>query len=530
MNNIRHKTLAVTGALMALAVVIALIGLNGIHSIQGKFDRLGQQAVPAQILLLNVDRDSYQAQLAYERALYASTAEARETAVADFEENVGQTVERFGLYQDVALREAGEESRWQTYNLANAQWAAAGRQLIDRTPVGGSVDLDALAAVQRLYDVARDEVDALGSDIYENVIPEATVDVDDTAQSQTVLLVIALVAGAFVLRVVMKGLRPLQGLAEAAERIAMGDTTVQITATGTDDEVGRLSASFEDVIAYVGEMSMSLEAVANGDLTANPRVRGEHDVLGRSIQALLASLRDVVGGLRSAVEHLGGSSGRLVRMSDQLGQSANDTSIQASTAAAAGQEMHASIREVAHNAAEAVNVSGRAVDLAGRASDMVARLEQSSGEIGAVLGVITTIAAQTNLLALNATIEAARAGDAGRGFAVVADEVKHLATQTTEATDGVRDRVAAIQADTAQAIQSINEVTEIIATISEHMHGIASAVEEQEATTNEIAITIEGVSNTADTTSSVTSQTGSAAGELDQLAQQLDQLISRFTY
>ncbi|MEZ5256879.1 MAG: methyl-accepting chemotaxis protein [Ilumatobacteraceae bacterium] len=326
-------------------------------------------------------------------------------------------------------------------------------------------------------------------------------------------LLAALIAGIIVWRIVTKGLRPLAGIADAAEQVASGDAAVSLEAVTSNDEVGRLTQSFQNLADHVQAVSVSLEAVAAGDLTTDVIPRGERDVLGRSIVALLSSLREVVGEMQDAADQLSSSSGTLVMMSDELGESASNTSAQASTAAAAGQEMHASIREVAHNASEAVTVSGRAVELASDASAMVARLEQSSEEIGAVLGVITSIAEQTNLLALNATIEAARAGEAGRGFAVVADEVKHLATQTTEATEGVRDRVDKIQQDTAQAISSIAEVTTIISSISAHMQGIATAVEEQEVTTNEIAMTIEGVSNTAEATKSVTAATSTAAGD-----------------
>lgn len=531
--SIRHKTLAVTAALMVLAAVIALLGLSGTSSLRATFDELGQRAVPSQILLLNIDRDSYQAQLALEQALVAADGETRTAAEEGFAENVAQTTERFAEYEATALGVDGEADRWEAYYAANAAWVAAADALIAATPVGTAIDPAALADERAAFDVARDMIDALGSDIYEQVIPNTTAEVNDMASSQRtqmlVALVACLIAGGLVLRVVIRGLRPLEKLAQSAERMANGDTSIAVDISEADDEVGRLAGAFHNLTTYVQDLSDSLEAMAAGDLSKSPNVRSDQDTLGRSIQTLLGSLRDVVGGLRQAVIHLSGSSKHLVQMSDELGESATNTSMQATAAAAAGQQMHASIREVAHNAAEAVNVSGHAVELAERASSMVARLEQSSEEIGAVLGVITTIAAQTNLLALNATIEAARAGEAGRGFAVVADEVKHLATQTTEATEGVRDRVGAIQADTAQAISSIAEVAAIISTISEHMHGIASAVEEQEATTNEIAQTIEGVANTADSTMSVTTATGMAATELDRLAHQLDDVISRFS-
>ena len=120
----------------------------------------------------------------------------------------------------------------------------------------------------------------------------------------------------------------------------------------------------------------------------------------------------------------------------------------------------------------------------------ISKLGQSSAEIGQVIKVITSIAQQTNLLALNATIEAARAGEAGKGFAVVANEVKELAKETAKATEDISRKIEAIQGDTNGAVSAISQISQVIGQISDIQTTIASAIEEQSATTNEIGRTL----------------------------------------
>ncbi|MBG0818641.1 methyl-accepting chemotaxis protein [Planomonospora sp. ID82291] len=314
------------------------------------------------------------------------------------------------------------------------------------------------------------------------------------------------------------------------------------------------------IVRPLGAVSRVLDAVAKGDLTQRVEVtsRDEVGAMAVAVNQAGASLREAMEALATSADTLAGSSAELSGVSDRIAASADEASTQAgNVAAAAGQvsqnvqtvsagteEMGASIREIAHNANEGATVASQAVTVATSTNETVAKLGASSAEIGSVIKTITSIAEQTNLLALNATIEAARAGDAGKGFAVVAGEVKDLAQETAKATEDISKRVEAIQADTESAVAAIAEISAIIGRINDYQLTIASAVEEQTATTNEmnrsvteaaqgsadIAANIAALADAAHITAEGVGESRRAAADLAELSTRLHRLVSGFRY
>ena len=310
----------------------------------------------------------------------------------------------------------------------------------------------------------------------------------------------------------------------------------------------------------IATLSTSMAALAEGDLTVPAQVATEDEIgqmagqLHTAQESLRTTLQEVTHTADAAVQ----MSQVLSAASAQVAASSAETSAQAAvvataaeqvsgnvqTVAAGAEQMSASIREIAQNAQEATAVAQTAATTADSTNVTISRLSESSKEIGDVIKTITSIAEQTNLLALNATIEAARAGEAGKGFAVVASEVKDLAAESARAADDVARRVQAIQTDTDSAIGAIGQISEIIGTINNYQLTIASAVEEQTATTNEmsrsaaeaatgsseIAANINGVAAVVEESTAAVAEMDKTIAELGGQAQTLSDEVHVFTF
>ncbi|WP_428567449.1 MAG: methyl-accepting chemotaxis protein [Solidesulfovibrio sp. DCME] len=286
------------------------------------------------------------------------------------------------------------------------------------------------------------------------------------------------------------------------------------------------------------------------------------------IEAQNALMADTAAKAANTSDRMASASQQLSAQIEQANQGAQEQNHRVQETVTAVEEMNATILEVARNAGETATGAQAARDKAREGADLVTQVvaavdgvreaagrlkdnmrglgSQAQG-IGAVLGVISDIADQTNLLALNAAIEAARAGEAGRGFAVVADEVRKLAEKTMHATKEVGEAITGIQRGTAETERmmdqaaaavdqatslaersggSLSEIVTLVESAGDQVRAIATAAEEQSATSEEINRSIESISRIASETADAMAQSAQAVTELAELAQNLSALVA----
>ncbi|NVN90869.1 MAG: methyl-accepting chemotaxis protein [Desulfuromonadales bacterium] len=328
------------------------------------------------------------------------------------------------------------------------------------------------------------------------------------------------------------------------------------------------------IIKPIIECSQKVEELASGegDLTRVVPVTSDDEIgaLATGINRLISKIHDIMTQIAKNAEELDASADNLLINSETMSAEIRDSVVQIDMLATASEEMAATSSDIAHNCVAAaeeskranisantgvqevertISVMARIADKVNKSAASVELLGSRSDQIGEIVSTIEDIADQTNLLALNAAIEAARAGEQGRGFAVVADEVRALAVRTTNATREIGVMIKAIQTETGSAVDIMKEgvqevesgtveagksgkalqdiMSEVSAVVSQ-VNQIATAAEEQTATTSEISKNIQLVTVAVQDTSKGAQLSNDSAKHMATLSHDLKRLVGQF--
>ena len=284
--------------------------------------------------------------------------------------------------------------------------------------------------------------------------------------------------------------RPIGRLVEVMGEISKGHTAVEVPHRDRGDEIGHIAgavADFREAVERSEQMKTSLSDEGRARADKQSRIEAAVHAFDHEIKEVIAELSRAATTLSEAARGQIRDADTASERTRSVADASNRANGNVQTVAAAAEELSASVAEINARVGEATATAQAAVETAEKSSSSVQGLAASAQKIGDVVNLIRSIAEQTNLLALNATIEAARAGDAGRGFAVVASEVKALADQTAKATEEIAQQIIQMQTTARASVDAIEAIGSTIRTIDQITVTVAAAVEEQSASTNEIA-------------------------------------------
>ena len=364
--------------------------------------------------------------------------------------------------------------------------------------------------------------------------------------------------------------KPIREISASARALASGDLAVSIPLNVRRDEVGVLAQSFTLMTDSLRRMAEATDKIAAGDLTVDVQPRSAQDTLGKSFVTMRDGLRRVTGELLESVNILSSAAQQIVATTTQVASGASETATSVSETTTTVEEVRQTaelstrkakhVSESSQKVAQVSQIGKKSVEDSIQAmkriqgqvetiAESVARLSEQSQAIGDIMVTVNDLAEQSNILAVNASIEAAKAGDQGKGFAVVAQEVRSLAEQSKQATAQVRSILNDIQKATAGAVmateqaskateagvklsaqagESVQTLAESIAEAAQAATQIAASSQQQTVGMDQVALAMESIKTASAQNVTGAKQMETAAQNMQDLGQKLKELVGLY--
>ncbi|MGE5673547.1 MAG: methyl-accepting chemotaxis protein [Mycobacterium leprae] len=565
---IGQKVFTVAAILTLLVLVVGGAGYWGAQNMYGSMQELGYKQMQGTVLLLNLDRDGYQAMVGLSMSLTSAPGKERSDDLNFYTSNTKQIGDRWNQYKAL-MGTAIPDKSIKAFEADHDVWIKDANAIADLVKLGDPESMAKAATAfkndDKIYEDMRgnlDDLEKYHDDRIAALQASALKTKGVVANTLIVMVAAALLLGAVLTFFLTRSIvRPLRRLVDALGGITRGDGDLRTRlAANAKDETGEVAREFNQFVSQVhsivtevshltgsvaGESEQLSATSANaadatGDagravakvgesaaFQAQAAAKAAHTIheLQLAVQQIASGAADTAGEVQRAVALLGQVNGVIDRMAQNAGDASADTQ-KAMTTARAGADVVKQTIDGMARIREATGVS------AGKIKD----LEQLSARVGEINQLISGIAQQTNLLALNAAIEAARAGEHGRGFAVVADEVRKLAERSTTSAREIGDLIGEIQARTAEAVtamdagsveveagsklaadsgEGLQEILQVVAQAAESLYSISTAA--QEARTSAVQLA-EAFNSVAAVTEENTAATEEMAAGMDQVA------------
>lgn len=481
-------------------------------------------------LILNADRDMYQALTAYQLLISgALNADEKSAQLQILTENIDQTNDRVGQaanilqkkeLMQIAHAETKEtvEQNVTNFHASFDQWAQDANEILTSAILDKAVinDMQLLAT----FEEGRSNLNQIG-EILDDYANDSIVDINRKNSENAkkiyigvaVVVVILIIAGVVIIRKIMDTIREIISV---TGKVAAGDLRHEPKSKYDHDELGQITEAVDVMVVKIKGLIGTIASNSRFVLDASVELSDSSKESANAAEHVALNIQEMNLDVEVQAKSSEETSRAIEEMTIGIQRVADNSSVMAEHSSLTSRHAGLGNMLLENLQQQIVNILASVEQLA----ETVQSLTRKSDQIGEIALSITTFANQTNLLSLNASIEAARAGEHGKGFSVVANEIRKLATQSLESAQGINQLIQETRVEITSVSESMNmtkqearsgssmmeEVNQSFATIMESVAHIVTQIHETSAITEQMSASSEEISATMDHSAASSSQ------------------------